>query len=407
MGVANSINIDNYNYELPRERIAEYPVSRRDSSQLLVMDGRAIRSDHFYNIHNYLPQGGLMVFNNTRVIRARLMFRKDTGARVEVFCLEPVEPTAEINHAFEAGAPVVWKCLIGNAKKWRSGQLTLDLGERAGNMYAERTGERDGAFLVQFSWDSDGLSFAEVIEKAGRVPLPPYIDREAEEDDKERYQTIYARHDGSVAAPTAGLHFTDEVLGKLAKRDTAFGNVVLHVGAGTFKPVSADDIRQHDMHTEQIIIHRELLEAILKNKGHLTAVGTTSMRTLESLYWYGELLENDSRAVFSIPQWQPYAEKGHVISTEKALNNILDRMNSDNVNHISGDTSLIIVPGYEFRIADILVTNFHMPKSTLLLLVAAFVGDRWKGAYAYAMNNDFRFLSYGDSCLFFRRDYRE
>ncbi len=399
------ISMEDFNYDLPRDRIAEYPVKERDQSRLLIMGEGDIDDDKFYNLSSYLPSDGLIVFNNTRVIRARLLFYKETGARIEVFCLEPVLPTAEISSAFEQKSGVTWKCLIGNARKWREGKLLLKLeidGEEV-VLAVERVGEEDGAFLVRFSWDPPEVSFAGIIESAGKIPLPPYIEREADDEDTYRYQTIYAIHDGSVAAPTAGLHFTDKVMQSLSKKNIEFGNVTLHVGAGTFKPVSDSDIRDHEMHTEQIIISRTLIEAILSNKAKLTAVGTTSVRSLESLYWYGVTLETDPNAVFSIKQWQPYQpDKG--ISAERSLRNILSRMDRDSIDFISGDTSLIIVPGYKFHLIDIMITNFHMPKSTLLLLVAAFTANRWNEAYKYALENDFRFLSYGDSCLFFRKD---
>lgn len=399
------INMADYSYDLPQSKIAEHPAARRDHSRLLIMNGDGISEDRFYNLHSHLPSGGLMVFNNTRVIRARLVFRKATGARIEVFCLEPLEPSPEINIAFESTSPVVWKCLVGNARKWRSGELTMDLGGDRGHLFAERTGESEGAFTVRFSWDIHGKSFAEVIDEAGKVPLPPYIQREAEAEDIDRYQTIYARHHGSVAAPTAGLHFTPEVLDSLKERNIGFENVTLHVGAGTFRPVAHPDIRDHKMHTEQIVISQGLIRAILNKNGPLTAVGTTSLRTLESLFWYGVLLEEDKYAAFSVSQWEPYQRMSPPISREKALRNILDHMEQSGREVIAGDTSLIIIPGYNFQIADVLITNFHMPRSTLLLLVAAFAGKKWRDAYAYALENNFRFLSYGDSCLFFRQDH--
>ena len=272
MSLPDHISIQDYDYDLPRNRIAEHPVEKRDHSKLLVTDANSITADSFYKLDKHLPDGGMMVFNNTRVIRARLVFRKETGARIEIFCLEPMLPTAEINSAFEASSAVVWKCLIGNAKKWRSGKLRLDLGSEFGSLYAERIGETDGAFQVRFSWDQDKLPFAQILEAAGKVPLPPYIEREVIEKDTKRYQTIYAKHNGSVAAPTAGLHFTEEVLQSLRGKDIQFQNVILHVGAGTFKPVDHEDIRDHEMHTEQVIINRSLVEAILENEGPLTAV---------------------------------------------------------------------------------------------------------------------------------------
>ncbi len=399
------INMEGFNYDLPQHRIAEYPVEKRDSSRLLIMREKIPAEDVFNKLPGYLPDGGMMVFNDTRVIRARLVFYKETGARIEVFCLEPVLPSSEIAKSFETSSPVTWKCLIGNARKWRSGKLRMMLDGPAGkiNFEAEKTSDIDGAFLVRFNWEPPDLSFAEVLEAAGKVPLPPYIEREVEEEDVNRYQTIYARQDGSVAAPTAGLHFTDEVLNNLREKNILIDHVTLHVSAGTFKPVSHDDIRDHEMHTEQIIISRGLITSLLSNKESLTAVGTTSMRTLESLYWFGNVLGNDPEASFDVKQWQPY-EDGPQVSSQEALKNVLQHMDQKGISEISGTTSLIIVPSYQFRIVDILLTNFHMPKSTLLLLVAAFVGETWRDAYTYAMKHDFRFLSYGDSCLFFRKD---
>ncbi len=401
MSLPDKICMEEYFYDLPQSRIAAYPVAQRDHSKLLIRKGQELGQDKFYNVSDHLPPGGLMVFNNTRVIRARLLFKKDTGARIEVFCLEPVSPSPEINSAFEATSGTKWKCLIGNAKKWRSGTLSMRIGKT--ELRAERIGEMDGAFLVSFSWDPPELSFAHIIEAAGKIPLPPYIEREADEEDARRYQTIYAAHNGSVAAPTAGLHFTEEVMQKLEGIGISFANVILHVGAGTFKPVSDENIRDHEMHTEQIIIGKTLINQILKNQGKLTAVGTTSMRTLESLYWFGNMLSADENAVFSVSQWTPY-EEGPKQSATEALRAVLRYMDKKGLDEISGDTSLIIVPAYKFRIVDILLTNFHMPRSTLLLLVAAFVGEGWKDAYKYALDHEFRFLSYGDSCLFFRKD---
>ena len=368
MDGSSGLNMEHYFYELPQERIAEYPVPQRDLSRLLVMRGDRPEEDIFRNLPVYLPDGGMMVFNDTRVIRARLVFRKATGARIEVFCLEPMEPSAEISLAFGAASPVVWKCLIGNAKKWRSGKL---------------------------------LS---MLEEAGKVPLPPYIQREAEEDDISRYQTVYARYDGSVAAPTAGLHFTDDVMEAIRKKNILTGNVTLHVSAGTFKPVSHADIHDHEMHTEQLVIRRRLVEDLLANKGSVTAVGTTSMRTLESLYWYGHMLAYDPEAGFHVTQWYPYQERNAQWSAGQSLQRVLKYMHDRGLVEIHGTTSLIIIPSYRFRIVDILVTNFHMPRSTLLLLVAAFAGEKWREAYQYALGHGFRFLSYGDSCLFYRND---
>jgi len=406
MGGSHILNMGHYAYELPQERIADYPVAERDLSRLLVMRSDLPEEDVFRNLTAYLPEGGMMVFNDTRVIRARLIFRKATGARIEVFCLEPLEPTAEISTAFGTASPVVWKCLVGNARKWRSGKLLMELDTPEGpvSFYAEKLGETDGTFVVRFSWDPAVYPFARVIEEAGKVPLPPYIHREAEDGDISRYQTVYARYDGSVAAPTAGLHFTDTVLDAVRSKDILTGNVTLHVSAGTFKPVSHDDIHDHEMHTEQLIISRRLVEDLLANRGSVTAVGTTSMRTLESLYWYGQMLAENPEAGFHVTQWYPYREGTGYTAAEKSLRLILKYMSDHGLEEIHGTTSLIIIPSYRFRIVDILVTNFHMPRSTLLLLVAAFAGERWREAYRYALAHGFRFLSYGDSCLFYRND---
>lgn len=406
MKLPTSISMDQYVYELPPGRIAAYPSEQRDQSQLLVFSKGEPLRDCFSNLAPYMPGGGLMVFNNTRVIRARLLFYKPTGARIEVFCLEPVSPHSELSMAFEAHSPLVWKCLVGNARKWPEGKLSMSI--RAGGeeavLYAEKAGEAGGTYLVGFSWEPAQIPFAEIIGSAGLVPLPPYIEREAEEADNERYQTIYARHHGSVAAPTAGLHFTPAVLQSLSEKNIHFENVTLHVGAGTFKPVAHDDIRMHEMHNEKIMIERNTVEALLKLRGPLTAVGTTSMRTLESLCCYGAMLEQDQQAEFRVDQWWPYQHAAPDPGREKALENILRLMDRKKTSVISGETRLIIVPGYRFRMVDILITNFHMPRSTLLLLVAAFAGKGWRKAYDYALQNGFRFLSYGDSCLFFRND---
>lgn len=397
--------MENYDYDLPGDRIADHPVGRRDRSRLLVMDGDQPQEDVFSNIHRYLPGGSLMVFNDTRVVRARLVFHKSTGARIEIFCLEPILPASEISKAFRAKGPVIWKCMIGNARKWRNGKLGIQLDGPHGAVYleAERIGEADGAFLVRFTWEPSSLTFAHVLEAAGKVPLPPYIERDAEEDDAVRYQTIYARNDGSVAAPTAGLHFTDEVLSSLSDKGIGTSRLTLHVSAGTFKPVEHDDICDHHMHTEQVLIPRTLVESLIISDRRVIAVGTTSMRTLESLYWYGVLLETDPGAAFHIRQWLPYESKTG-IDRGKALRNVLDHMEDKGLEQIHGTTGLIIVPSYAFSIVDILITNFHMPRSTLLLLVAAFAGEHWRTAYDYALDKGFRFLSYGDSCLFFRND---
>ncbi len=403
MSLAGALNISDYSYDLPHHRIAEHPVANRDHSRLLLANRSGISEARFYDLPVKLPGGGMMVFNDTRVIRARLVFAKDTGARIEVFCLEPVSPYAEISKAFGARSPVQWKCLVGNARKWRGGKLSMSLD--GVSLHAEKIEQIDDTFIVEFSWHPERVSFAEILEKAGKVPLPPYIEREAEDEDVLRYQTIYARHDGSVAAPTAGLHFTENVLDALNAKSITMDSVILHVSAGTFKPVDRDDIREHEMHNEQIIVGRKLVEDIMRNEGSLTAVGTTSMRTLESIYWYGTMLIENNKAPFAVTQWLPYRDNPK-ISRYKAMEAVLRKMDKEKSEELAGNTSLIIVPGYGFHVADILLTNFHMPRSTLLLLVAAFYGPRWRDAYAYALEHDFRFLSYGDSCLFFRHDHK-
>lgn len=407
MNAFAGINLSDYNYPLPRTRIAQYPLKKRDESKLLIYKNRKISSAVFSEIPEFLPSDCLMVYNETRVIQARLPFIKDSGAAIEIFCLEPHWPTSEIQQAFIAKGEVHWKCLVGNSKKWKSGALTkiISIDGQYVQLWANRLEKGESDFLISFSWQPQSLSFSQILDCAGIVPLPPYMDRQAEPDDKNRYQTIYAHSEGSVAAPTAGLHFTPEVMKKLAKKNIQTTDVTLHVGAGTFKPVSSDSIEGHEMHTEQINISKNTIEKLLENLDKpLIAVGTTTTRTLESLYWHGVKLltgQNNSKLI-DIKQWDPYQPGLNTsIDNQQALNAILSEMKKNDQDHISGQTQLMIVPGYRFRFVDILITNFHMPKSTLLLLVSAFIGEDWKTAYQYALNNDYRFLSYGDSCLFF------
>lgn len=395
-----AINISDYSYPLPDERIARFPLEKRDLSKLLVAENGALTDAAFKNIAEFIPAGSLLVFNNTRVIRARLVFRKEEGARIEVFCLQPDGAYGQMGHA-------TWKCFIGNAKRWKSGDLTMTVDTSNGPLLltAARLQPVGDAHLVSFSWDRSDMPFEQVLEFAGKVPLPPYLNREPVESDAERYQTIYAEFNGSVAAPTAGLHFTPEVLLSLEARGCNFDYLTLHVGAGTFKPVSAGDARDHQMHEEEVIVEKSFILRLLQNlQGNIIPVGTTSMRSLESLYWLGVQILNGKEPSdhFTIQQWEPYESEVKIPASE-ALQAILDLMNRRRLNSFSGNTGIMIVPGYRFRICTVLITNFHQPQSTLLLLVAAFFGNGWKTAYHFALDNNFRFLSYGDSCLFFRK----
>jgi len=400
------INIAEYNYPLPPERIAWYPADKRDGSKLLISTPDAISQSRFSNIDNFLPDNTLLVFNETRVVQARMVFHKSSGARIEIFCLEPLHPVTEVQTAFAQHSPVIWKCLVGNSRRWKSGPLetTIPVNGKEITVTAIRTAQHDGHSEVEFHWDDEQIIFANVMEQIGATPLPPYIQREAEENDKDRYQTVYARNNGSVAAPTAGLHFTDEILEQLKKKGVRQEKVTLHVGAGTFKPVSSETIGSHEMHTEQVMISRTTIEAI-KNANNRTIipVGTTTARTLESMFWYGAKLHlgvTDSQYL-EVEQWDPYNEAYNKVSTEESLHAVLKMMKAQKMEYLKGETSLLIAPGYKWQFADALITNFHQPKSTLLLLVSSFIGERWKSAYDYALKNDFRFLSFGDSCLFF------
>ncbi len=396
------IDLSEYDYNLPSGRIARYPAKERDQSSLLIFKGNSMSHTVFRNIGSYLPEGALLVFNNTRVIRARLMFRKDSGARIEILCLEPLSPV-DYEMSFSSTDPVEWKCIIGNLKKWKSGTITtaFKMHGMPFTLSASRISPEGEAWRIRFEWNSPGTSFAEIVESAGALPLPPYLEREAEADDLRRYQTVYSRIRGSVAAPTAGLHFTDDLIGRLAESGTTTTEVTLHVGAGTFKPVKSADITDHEMHIEHFFVTRETIELLIKFNGRIIPVGTTSVRTLESLYWIGIKLQSEpgpSTGVISVGQWEPYS-KVPGLSAIGSLERILDFMNDKNLNVLQASTGIIIVPGYRFRLTGGMVTNFHQPMSTLLLLVSAFTGEKWKDIYDYALKNDFRFLSYGDCSL--------
>jgi S-adenosylmethionine:tRNA ribosyltransferase-isomerase len=405
-----NIHISGYDYQLPPERVAQFPLEKRDESKLLIYKDGRVSEDIFKHIAGYLPDSGLMIYNETKVIQARLLFQKETGAEIEIFCLEPVSPTQEIQMAFGQHSGVDWKCLVGNSKKWKSGKLvkTFVAGKGIKSFSAERIEQRQEYSLIRFEWEPKTLTFSEILLVSGIIPLPPYVHRAAVESDKKWYQTVYARSEGSVAAPTAGLHFTEPVLGSIKMKGISFEEVTLHVGAGTFKPVSEEDVSRHEMHTEHIFISKKTIQNLIARLDEkIIVVGTTTTRTIESLYWFGVKLMTDGDVFteINIRQWDPYQPQyRRNIPVKLALEKVLDFMDKRQQDSLSGQTQLMILPGYEYKIADILITNFHMPRSTLLLLVSAFIGDGWKEAYQFALNHNFRFLSYGDACLFFKQD---
>ena len=400
------IYIDEYNYPLPDERIAKYPLAKRDASKLLVYNNQKITESVFSSVSDFLPHNALLVYNNTRVIQARLLFKKDTGASIEVFCLEPLQP-ADYAQSLGSTTECVWKCMIGNLKKWKEGKLSkqIELAGEKCTFTAERHQTEGNTHSVKFSWDNAAIHFADILENAGELPIPPYLHRKTEESDLTTYQTVYSKIKGSVAAPTAGLHFTEDVFDSLKPKQITIEEVTLHVGAGTFQPVKTRDIAEHHMHTEVISVQRSTIENLLKQLGNIIAVGTTSVRTLESLYYIGRQVqegtgtgEGKENMELSVSQWEPY-ENNEEVSTSDALQSLLDYMYENNLTTLHAETQIMIKPGYKFRVVDGMITNFHQPKSTLLLLVSAFVGGNWKQIYDYALENDFRFLSYGDSSL--------
>lgn len=401
------LHITDYDYPLPDERIAKYPLEKRDASKLLLYDDGIISESIFSNLADYIPSESLMIFNNTRVIHARLLFRKETGAQIEVFCLSPADPE-DYAMNFASKQYCSWHCMIGNAKRWKDDILTMKI-ENGGNgiltLSAEKIAVTDKDTTVRFSWNDDTLSFSEILEIAGKLPIPPYLNRPAETKDDETYQTVYSRIEGSVAAPTAGLHFTDDVMTSLRHKGIATAEVTLHVGAGTFRPVKSETIGEHEMHTEFISVPKETIKAIYENKHPLVVVGTTSMRTIESLYYIGAELAINPIATpheLFVSQWEPYENFLHDIEARQSLKNILDYLDRNDADHLISATQIMIVPGFRFHYADALITNFHQPQSTLLLLISAFVDDNWRVIYDYALKSDFRFLSYGDSSLLWR-----
>ena len=407
-----NICIEDYNYPLPDERIAKYPLSERDASKLLVLKNNEIFSSHFKNIREYLPKDSLLIFNETKVVRARLQFVKESGAAIEIFCLEPITGNGDYQLAFSSQSPSEWKCLVGNSRRWKNDRLAIDINvrqkdnettRRQATLFAERVEKNDNYSTIKFSWEPAELSFAEILEAAGEIPLPPYLHREAEESDRERYQTVFAKHEGSVAAPTAGLHFTNELINNLKGNGISFEEVTLHVGAGTFRPVSSETIGEHKMHSETIAVRKSCIESLIKNCDKtIIPVGTTSMRTLESLYWIGLMLieEGHEERRLHLNQWFPYKERESLPSAKESLSSILSYMEEHQLDVFHASTALMIAPSCNIKIAKALITNFHQPKSTLLLLVSALIGNKWKDVYQYALDNNFRFLSYGDSCLF-------
>jgi len=404
------ISIDAYDYALPASRIASFPLPERDASRLLIWKQGHIGQDVFRNLPAHLPENAFIVFNNTRVVEARLLFRKPTGGRIEIFCLEPGDRYPDVTSALATTGAVEWKCLVGNASGWPAGMIlekTIPHAHTPIGLQAEMISKEAGYITLRLSWQPQELSFAEVLHHAGLIPLPPYIKRAASATDAERYQTVYAHSSGSVAAPTAGLHFTPAVLDHLKQKGIQNHFVTLHVGAGTFKPVKSDTMEEHDMHAEFIEVSRSLVEGLIgRPDGKLIAVGTTTLRTLESLYWLGKQLADGHTGPeqkLQVAQWEPYQHTGNDLPVNEALSAILRYMEQTRSELLIAKTSLLIAPGYSFRIVDALITNFHQPRSTLLLLVSAFIGEKWKSVYSYALENDFRFLSYGDACLLFRR----
>ena len=398
------ISIDDYNYDLPDDRIALHPLAQRDASKLLLYKNGDIKETVFSKIDEHLPTEILLVFNNTKVINARIKFTKPTGAVIEIFCLEPFGAITEYSTVMNATTSVQWKCLVGGAAKWKEEilQKEITVGNEKVILSAKKTEKITEAFIIEFSWMPASFSFAEIIEAAGKVPLPPYIKRNTDEEDTSRYQTIFAEHEGSVAAPTAGLHFTENIFEKLLQKNIQKAFVTLHVGAGTFKPVKAATMQEHEMHAEYIDVDVATIKNLQNNIGKIAVVGTTSLRTIESLYWFGVKVYNDKNVKeLSLQQWDVYADDllNTNCTAQEALDALLVWMKQNNKQRIFTQTQILIAPGYRFRMANILITNFHQPKSTLLLLVAAAIGDDWKKMYDYALQNDFRFLSYGDGNL--------
>ncbi|MEI6087517.1 MAG: S-adenosylmethionine:tRNA ribosyltransferase-isomerase [Bacteroidota bacterium] len=402
------LQIKDFSYNLPEDRIAKYPLANRDQSKLLIYKGEQISESVYQQIAKEIPENSLLLFNNTKVVEARILFQKETGATIEIFCLEPDDRYPDITSAMLQKGKVFWKCLVGGAKKWKESQISKAIlhGGRTIAFTAERKEQIADYYLIEFSWSDTDISFAEILHAAGLIPLPPYLNRAAETSDLDRYQTIYAKYDGSVAAPTAGLHFTEAVFEQLDAKNIQKAYLTLHVGAGTFKPVKAEKIEGHEMHAEFLEVPVALIQKIIsKLNDTIIPVGTTSMRTIESLYWLGvkTILRSDiALSELVINQWDPYTIDASGISAAEALQALIVWMQKNELELLITKTQIIIAPGYSFKIAKALITNFHQPQSTLLLLVSALIGEEWKRVYEYALESDFRFLSYGDGCLLWK-----
>lgn len=405
------ISISDYNYELPDERIAKYPLVERDLSKLLVWKNGLIQDSQFRNLAEFLPSNSLLIFNNTKVIRARLHFQKETGAKIEIFCLDPHEP-ADYQIAFQTTRSCTWKCMIGNQKKWKGERLKklILIDDTEIELSAKQIDPLNDKSLIRFNWNNPGFEFSQIIEHAGILPIPPYLNRETEESDLERYQTVYSKTKGSVAAPTAGLHFTEKVFDHLKTDGHELAELTLHVGAGTFQPVKSETLSGHEMHSEHLYISRNFLNKLIKHSGKKIAVGTTSVRTLESLYWLGvQAYKNPEISLeeLCVSQWEAYEKSEVTLSANDALIALLNLLDRNSTDFLSASTQIIIAPGYDFRIVDGMITNFHQPQSTLLLLISAYLGEEWKKIYEHALKSGYRFLSYGDSNLYLKGNLEE
>jgi S-adenosylmethionine:tRNA ribosyltransferase-isomerase len=405
LNIVQRISTSDFAYDLPDERIAKYPLAERDQSKLLVWKNGTIQDEQFRNLANFLPANSLLVFNNTKVIRARMHFLKETGAKIEIFCLDPVDPV-DYQLAFQTTESCVWKCMIGNQKKWKGEKLrkVIWIDETEIELCAEQI-DQGNKNRIQFSWNNSDFEFSRIIEHAGSLPIPPYLNRETEQSDLERYQTVYSKIKGSVAAPTAGLHFTEKVFSHLEADGHELAELTLHVGAGTFQPVKSETISGHEMHSEHLYISRDFLNKLINHSGKKIAVGTTSVRTLESLYWLGiQVMQNPEINIgkLKVSQWEAYLESEFNIQAKEALQALINFLDKHQTDYLSASTQIIIAPGYQFRIVDGLITNFHQPQSTLLLLISAYLGDDWRKIYEHALANNYRFLSYGDSNLYLK-----
>jgi len=400
------ILISDFAYELPDDKIAKYPLAERDQSKLLVWKNGQIQDAQFRNLPEYLPSNSLLIFNNTKVIRARLHFQKETGAKIEIFCLDPHDP-ADYQIAFQTTKSCIWKCMIGNQKKWKGEILrkTIRIDETEIELCAEQIEPEKDKSLIRFSWNNPDFEFSRIIEHAGSLPIPPYLNRETEPSDLERYQTVYSKIKGSVAAPTAGLHFTEKVFSHLTDDGHELAELTLHVGAGTFQPVKSETIFDHEMHSEHLYISCDILNKLIHHSGRKIAVGTTSVRTMESLYWLGVQANKNPEidlVDLKVSQWEAYQESEYKLSVNDSLQSLVSLLDRHQTDFLSASTQIIIAPGYQFRIVDGIITNFHQPQSTLLLLISAYLGDEWRQIYDHALANDYRFLSYGDSNLYLK-----